>query len=364
MSVPIRIAALPLAIGVLICASDASAQSSRPAWEIEVHAGGNVISSNPAGGTPIVQFPVGDPVPTGGGTSFTRAVSSWYFGDGARLLNDVNARFGVLGRITPLDTAVSRAIAERKDGAVYGARVARYLTPRLAVELDVAYAPSKLAFVEGVQPAVDASRATFIPAWRDLLGTGFTFNTNVTSTAAFEGGTGHDITTTGALRFHVADVHGWRPYITGGAGAIVYSGHAPSATLTGQYSFLFANTFPINERDVATVSVRTKDRVAVGLAGGGVEYDFSPRHGLRADARVEFHPSRVDTVLSAKPSVTLQSPAFVIVTGALPAIQFSNSTIFNRASSLSGPEVTDLEAFKGTGTRTRVRVSLGYVIRF
>ena len=363
MSFPARLGVLVLATGALVFPATARGQS-RPAWEIDVHAGGRVVSSDPTGGTPIIQFPIGDPVHTGGGTTFTRAVSSWYFGDGARLLNDVNARFGVPGRITPLDTAVSRAIARRKEGAAYGVRVARYLGSRVALELNVDYAPSRLEFADGVEAAIDASRATFIAAWRDVLGTGFTFNTNVTSTAALSGGNGHDVTATGAVRLHLAESHGLRPYVTGGAGAIMYNGRAPSATLTGQYSFLFANTFPINERDVATVSVRTKDRVAVGLAGGGVEYDFSRRHGLRADARLEFYPHRVDTVVSAHPAVTMQTPAFVISTGASPSIQFSNSTLFGRPSSLTGPEVKDLATFTGSGMRTRMRVSVGYVVRF
>ena len=107
-----------------------------------MHAGGRIVASNPTSGTPIVQFPIGDPIATGGGTTFSRAVSSWYYGDGAKLLNDVNARFGVPGRITPLDTTVSRAIAQRKEGGAFGARVARYLTPRIAIELNVDYAPS------------------------------------------------------------------------------------------------------------------------------------------------------------------------------------------------------------------------------
>jgi len=355
---------LVLGTGMLVFAADARAQSSLPPWELEVHAGGHVMSSNPTSGTPIVEFPVGPPLPTGGGASLTRAVSSWYFGDGARLLNDVNVRFGVPGRITPLDTAVSRAIAERKDGAVFGARVARYLTRRIALELNIDYAPSKLEFVDGVNAAIEATSTSFLAAWRDLLGTGFTFNNSVTSTTASVAGNGHDITTTGALRFHFPESHGWRPYVTGGAGVIVYDGKAPSATLTGDYGFLFGNTFPINEQDIATVSVRTKDSAALGMLGGGVEYDFSRRHGLRADVRLEFHSSRVDTVLSAQPSVTLQPPSFVVATGLSPSIQFSNSTIFGRPSSLSGPDVNDLETFNGAGTRTRVRVSIGYVVHF
>ena len=353
-----------LGTAMLVFAADARAQSSLPPWEVEFHAGGRVITSNPTSGTPLAEFPVGEPLPTGGGTSLTRAVSSWYYGDGARLLNDVNARFGVPGRITPLDNAVSRAIAERKEGAVLGARVARYLTRRIAVELNIDYAPGKLEFVDGVDAAIEATRASFLAAWRDLLGTGFTFSNTVTSTTASVAGDGHDITTTGALRFHFAESHGWRPYVTGGAGVIVYDGKAPSATLTGDYGFLFGNAFPINEQDVATVSVRTKDSAALGMLGGGVEYNFSKRQGLRTDVRLEFHSSRVDTVLSARPSVTLQPPSFVVATGLSPAIQFANSTVFGRPSSLTGPDVNDLETFNGSGTRTRLRVSIGYVVHF
>ena len=120
-------------------------------------------------------------------------------------------------------------------------------------------------------------------------------------------GRGHDITATGAVRIHFPSSHGLRPYVAGGAGAIVYSGKAPSATLTGQYGFLFANMFPFNERDVTTVSVRSRDRVPVGLAGGGVEYDFSKRHGLRADARLEFHPSRVHDLVPLDIEVAISS---------------------------------------------------------
>src|SRR5512132_1490218 len=104
---------------LLALSTDVRGQSL-PAWEVDVHAGGRVLSSNPAGGTPLVQFPIGEAIATGGGTTFTRAISSWYFGDGTKLLNDVNARFGVSGRITPLDNAVTRAIAERRERESYG----------------------------------------------------------------------------------------------------------------------------------------------------------------------------------------------------------------------------------------------------
>jgi hypothetical protein len=40
------------------------------------------------------------------------------------------------------------------------------------------------------------------------------------------------------------------------------------------------------------------------------------------------------------------------------------STLFARQSSLSGPDVNELVTFTGTGVRSRLRASIGYVIRF
>jgi hypothetical protein len=362
MSLPARLAGVFLVM--VACSSTATAQTRRGPWEIDVHAGGRIAATNPSGGTPLATFPVGSPIATGGGTSTTRALSSWYFGDGTELLNEANARLGVTTRLTPLDPVLTRALAERKEKPAIGIRVARYLTRRAAVEFAVDYAPSRLEMRDGVAAAVEESRASFVTAWTRLLETGATTNRVVTSTAAFTDGNGHDITATGAVRIHFADTGRLHPYVTGGAGASFYSGTLPSATLTGNYGFLFGDVFPVNERDIATITVRRPDRAVVGLFGGGLDYDFSSRHGLRFDVRVDVRPSKVDTIVSARPFVTMQTPAFVVSTGTLPSIQFSNSALFARPSSLSGPDVTDSTTFTGSGAETRVRASIGYVFRF
>lgn len=364
MSLPYRLAGVFLVAVACSGTSEAWAQARPAPWEIEVHAGGRIAGTDPTGGTPIDKFPVGASVPTGAGTSTTRAVSSWYFGDGAQLLNDTNARLRAGASVTPLDSVLRRQLVERKEKAAIGIRVARYLTSRAAVEFDVDYAPSALEMREGVAEAIEASRASFIPAWLGLLETGFTTNRVVTSNAVITEGDGHDITATGAVRIHFAESGRFRPYVVGGAGASWYRGKLPSATLTGDYGFLFGGVFPMNEHDVATITVKRRDRAMVGLFGAGLEYDFSSRHGLRIDVRADVRPTRIDTIVSARPSVRLQSPDFVISTGTIPSIQFSNSTLFNRPSSLSGPEVTDLTTFTGRGTETRVRATVGYVFRF
>src|SRR5262249_32897532 len=136
-------------------------------------------------------------------------------------------------------------------------------------------------------------------------------------------------------------------------------------SLIGDYSFLFGGVAPVNEHDAFTVAVRAKDRVGVAVFGGGVDCAVTPRHGIRADVRFHVSPNHRDTIISAAPSVTYHSPIVAVATSPInTSIQFSNSQSINRKSSLSGPAITDLETFKGSGVDTRMHVAIGYFIRF
>src|SRR5688572_3578875 len=74
--------------GLLVLqAAPASAQNA-PKWEIEFHAGG-LVTNNPTDGTTALP-PAGAAFTTAGARP-SRRVSSWYFGDGAALLNEVLA---------------------------------------------------------------------------------------------------------------------------------------------------------------------------------------------------------------------------------------------------------------------------------
>lgn len=365
MSLPSRVALSVLVVGSCWPVSQAAAQRSRPprTWEIEVH-GGGVFGNNPTAGTPIAQFPTGAPLPTLLGATTTRAVSSWYFGDGAQLINQVNASFGVSPRLTPLDEALKKRLADRDGGFDVGFRVARGLTPRLAAEFSFDYSPSALRMTPEAVDAVEAARSSFISAWSALLATGATTNRNVTSTSEVREGDGHQMSTTLALNIRFRSASRLRPYATAGGGGVFYRGKLPEAALNGNYNFLFGGLFPMDERDIATVTVRSKDRVLVGLLGGGVEYDLSRRHGVRADVRMHLSGNSVDTLVSANPAVTQQSPVFAVSTPFNPGIQFSNSQLTNRRSSLSGPAVVNLETFKGSGTQMQGHLTIGYFFRF
>jgi hypothetical protein len=359
----VRIARVLLIVGACLPPAHAAAQGSGGKWDVEFHVAG-VAVTGANGGTGIAEFPAGNPIATGGFTSTTRAVSSWYFGDGAQLLNQVIAGFGVTTRMTPLDGALRTHVAQRNQNVAFGFRLGRTLTPRIDAEFTFDYSPGGLKFTDEANDAIQAANSSFGPAWIALLATGGTTNRQANSVIELQDGDGYQMSAIGALRLYFTDAGRFRPFATAGAGALINGGDAPSATLTGTYSFLFAGLFPINERDVATVSVDVKDTSFVGMVGGGFDYHLSPRQGIRAGVRLHLGPNQVNTVVSASPSVTIQSPAFAINTGGNPSVQFSNTTLLGRSSSLSGPAVSDMQTFTGSGIYLHTHFVVGYFLRF
>ena len=83
-------------------------------WEADFSVGG-VFGGHPTGGTRIASFPVGDPL-TIPGVASSRYASSWMFGDGAVLVNQIAAGFGaggVVDRLTALDPVLTASSLER-----------------------------------------------------------------------------------------------------------------------------------------------------------------------------------------------------------------------------------------------------------
>ncbi len=129
-----------------VLASPAAAQTAGSGkWEIEFH-GGGVLPTNPSGGTVSLPGP-GEvfTAATGVLVASSRRESSWYFGDGPILFNQVAsslAERGVAqfpGRIATLDPVLGRSLGEWRSGGSIGARISRVLTGRLSAELSVDY---------------------------------------------------------------------------------------------------------------------------------------------------------------------------------------------------------------------------------
>ena len=122
--------------------------------------------------------------------------------------------------------------------------------------------------------------------------------------------------------------------------------------------------FPISETDTVTVKVSSRENVPVGVLGGGFKYSVSARQGVRVDVRVHLSDNPVEVLVDANPSVATATPIFAISTGRTPSIQFSNNASPGSRSSLSGPAVSNLKTFEGSGVQTQIKVAVGYYFRF
>ena len=134
--------ALAVAISVLVptksLAQDITTEAN---WEIDVHVG--IVAPGFGGGTsrplPSVE---GFTTVTGAPSA---AVSSWFFGAGTALFNHVN---GSGAAIFPLDQALQDGITRRRCGINVGFSLARWLSRRLALEVQGDYAPSGVVMTD------------------------------------------------------------------------------------------------------------------------------------------------------------------------------------------------------------------------
>jgi hypothetical protein len=240
-------------------------------WEVEIHGGGS-WPTNPASGTANLPGP-GQVFTTATGMTtpppISRREPSWYFGDGAVLFNEAVAALAMLpGRIITLDPVLGRSLGARQPGASIGVSVRRAFTPRLGAELSVEYSRARLQIIDSNSDAIEATRASFVPAFEGMI----RFNRNrvlnsVTSTAVLEDGSGHQLLASGALTLNLRTAGALIPYATLGAGLVSTSGELPRSTLRGNYQFLLAAGNPINETDTVTVRAARDDRAMAGIVG-------------------------------------------------------------------------------------------------
>lgn len=329
-------------------------------WEVEFHAGG-ARSTAATGGT-AATLPVGATFTTPA-QSQSRRQSSWLFGDGTVLLNSVNARLAPSSMLTPLDAVITAAPASRASGASAGFRLGRRLGARYSAELTVDYARTPLRFTQAAVDGIEATRSTFITAFRGLFLSGPSPNPTVNATVTFTEGTGYELLTTGVLGVDLTTRGRVIPYVVGGGGIAHHGGTLPAAALAGNYGFPipFAG-LAISETDRVTVRLETRANAPVAVFGGGFRYAGSPRWGLRGDVRFFAGRVKTDVLVDTSPSVSTTSPGIILISPTSPSAVFSSSP--SVTSSLTGPALSGLRTFQGSGSAVRTNIAAGVYLRF
>ncbi len=329
-------------------------------WEIEGY-GGFAVPTGTSDGAAVLPAP-GPAIATSSPIFPSRRVPSWFFGDGAALLNQVNAQFGVSALIEPLDAALGGSGLATGSGFAGGLRVRRTLTERVSVEFSLDAFPSSADLSNDLTAAAEAARASFGPAFAGLFATGPFTDVDVQALSA-SGGSGLELAATGALVYRLGDAGGFDPYLTFGGGVLTGAGDGASVTLEGRTRFRVLGEVPFDETDRLTIRHATRT-VFTAVAGAGLRRPVSDRWGVRVDGRVLFGPHASRLLIDTAPAVAQGTPADFIESFTAPSIQFSNNPSSGRESSLGGPPLEGFETFVSDGIQVRVLVTAGVFVRF
>jgi hypothetical protein len=381
------------ALGLILCTSlvliapgptAAQAPTAPEKWELEVH-GGGWFATNPQGGT--VAFPqAGPPLPLATGGTGPR-VSSWYFGDGAALLNANLSSAPFRSSLSPLDDVLRLPLAQARHHVDVGFRVSRRITPRVAADVTVDYSPGGARMTAATATAIGQTFQSFSWTMLETLNRATDGGTDFVNDMLIEFGGGGELLTTGALRVALATAGRTTFFVSGGAGVRSRRGILPHVAMVSNYQNLSgfpSGHYEINETDRLSMRAAGPTHVPVGVFGGGI--DIQPglelwrgvarntsHWGIRVEARAHVGRSRIDTFVDARPSVTVSSEAAdantptqrVIVIGTSPAMQFTtNARLTGFESSLTGPAVENFRVFNATGWPMRITVTTGLFVRF
>jgi hypothetical protein len=350
----------------LVAAMPAYGQSSgsapavpAPRWEIEAY-GGVSLGRLSSSGTITLPLP-GAPIATSSPIYPSWRVPTWFLGDGAAFANQVAEQFGLTSRIVPLDDALGPSGLNDSGTVVFGARVRHPLRGRYSVEGGVEVLSTAVDLSDDLMDAITAARTSFETTFTELLATGPFTSPQVTSASSRADGSSREVVVTGALVADFGPWGGFVPYAIAGGGVVTQVGDPPSVGIEGRYRAFIDGAAPIDETDRLTLRYGQKT-AAVIVLGGGLRRDFSPRWGLRFDARVLVGPSTTRVAIDADPLVATGAPARYIESFTYPNLQFSNNRSTGRDSTLSGA-LDGFDAFDG-GWQTRFRVTAGVFWRF
>lgn len=364
---PAPVVAAPAATAASPASPSTPTQAApRPAdtrlWDIEFHRGFGF--GDPArGGSGSVPSP-GEPFTTGGGSP-SRRVTSWHFGDGASLLNDVLDSFGRPERVVPLDAVLTQGATDQTVADGFGGRVTRRLTAAMALEVAFEYGSSTLVVTQEARDAIRATSESFPIVFAGLVASGqgvaFT-NPSLTSSFSVIDGSGSESMVTGALVFSSPAPRRFRPYVTIGGGLARAIGEA-SATLTGRYAFTLPSGARVSESDTVTARFAGGNGLVV-LAGTGLSVYLSKGSGVRGDARYLLVQNHIHTYVETAPTVDSSLPADAIWSSLTPGIQFGTQPSLAHTSNLTAPALSEFRTMKGGGFNNRFSASVGYFIRF
>jgi len=344
----------------------ASQPRATPKWEISVY-GGPIDADIPVQGTPG-NFPDANPLFSTVNGNLSRSIPTWFFANGAGLHTQVATQALTSERIMPLDIVAYLPSSHRANRWVVGGRVGRILNPRVTLEATVEHSRTELELPATTIDAVEATRASYAPAWIGLLASepGTFQNVEASATSTIVAGATYQTVANGTLVINILTRGRNIPYAFVGAGAMIHGGTSPSITLTGRVRTMLNGTVPIDETDTMTLSYTINRTVASVAVGVGIKRMMGERWGVRGELRQQLSSNPLTHVVGAVPERALTATASqqgAASSSKFIAVQYSNIAGSTTLSTLGG-ELTNQLTFGGTGMESRLSLTGGIFWRF
>jgi len=315
----------------------APAKSRAPKWEVSFR-GGLALGTSGPDASPTLP-PAGQTFIMADSITPTRAVSSWFLGDGAALLNQVLLLRGAGARLDGLET--NWPMASRRTGPQVGGSIARHVSGGLWLEFAADVGLDPLGFDGAARDAIEAARAGYEHALNALAGSAASVITgaNITATADIANG-GQRLLTSVVVHYR-STAPRMRPYLLAGIGFGTALGGDATARLTGTNRFTTPSQAAIEETDAIAIRYKPANG-SFWILGGGMERDLSRKAAFRVEARLLLGTLSYTGYLDTAPAVATATPGGAIVlNGTTPGIQFSSMS--GVRPSLSGSTRTNFE---------------------
>jgi len=334
-------------------------------WELELH-GSGFIKSDAKGGVKALP---------GQGTSFatatpgveSRAVSSFLFGDGNALVNQVLMGQG-LNPIGSLDITMlnNRFALERQGNIGVGFRISRYVSDRFwldwANEYDFDYDHGSFEINEREEADGFQSMKTWVTSLESLFANcgAPCGNHAVAARELTTHEKGHQVSSALTVNYDLIPGAKLTPYVGAGAGLVISYAGTPRQEYFGHFFLLNG---AIQESDHVQINFQVPPVVPAFIVTAGLKYDWTPRWGVRLEARSNFESHSFKTLVRALPEFTDGGVGNTIVlSSGGTGLQFRDNQSLAR-SSLSNP-LPQFRTFKSTGMRYEGRISGGVYCRF
>lgn len=327
-----------------------SKNANDDSWEFDIHFGYSITphSSGGTGSLPDVSTPSSN--------SADLLQPSFFFGGGAAQASAVTTGNG-FAAISPYDSALTSAQAQRKNGLSFGFRLGKDMNRWLGLEYQLDFGFTPLRLTNFAVNQADTTTSSLRAAMNPLMA----LTSGVANEQIFLGRQG------GKQVFNTVDLNlylrpsdaKWRPYFSVGGGFVKNIGENPSLDLLGTYQL---GGSALIESDELKMQYQPQSLAGVAEYGIGVKHFINDRLGLRFDLRDNMAWESVKTKISAFPVPPTGGTSTFSFSGNGRSLAFSNDQ--STLQSTLVQTINGATTFNASDVKHHVNASVGIVFRF